>query len=581
MYRARYRRIVGFFGRVIANLLFWDVFLPRIGMGGWSARNRSARMQKSAARFRKLAISMGGVMIKVGQFLSTRVDILPKEVIDELSGLQDEVPPVPYEAVHKVIEQEFNTSLDKQFLSFDQVPLAAASLGQVHRATIKRSSDISGNGRQAGSEPIQVVVKVQRPDIETLIKTDLEALQTVGRWLQRYKPISRRANIPALLDEFSRILYEEIDYLAEGRNAETFAANFASNPKVRVPKVYWTHSTIRVLTLENVYAIKITDYNAITQANISREQVASLLLDTYFKQIFEDGFFHADPHPGNLFIEAFPQPVIHPQHTNSGSAFGDGQTQKHTIHWQLTFVDFGMVGHVPNNLRSGLRELVIGVGTRDVRKVTQAYRQMGILLPNADVVMLERASTQLFERFWGKSMNELTNLTARDLKEFLDEFRELIYDLPFQVPQDLIFLVRCVNILSGMCSGLDPQFNVFTHLMPYAQKLMSDEARNNRRDWLSELEILARGWVSAPMKMDALIARLERGDLSMRNPEVSQQVNRLEKAVRSLSSGIVFAAFLLGGIQLLLGGSTIGASILLVGAALTFLWIIWKNMTSF
>lgn len=564
MYRARYRRIVWFFGRVIASLLYWDVFLPRIGLGGWSARNRSARMQKSAARFRKLAISMGGVMIKVGQFLSTRVDILPREVTNELSGLQDEVPPVPYAAIHQVIEQEFNALPEKQFLSFDPVPLAAASLGQVHRATISQNSSSNGNNRQAGSDPVQVVVKVQRPDIENLIRTDLEALQTVGRWLQRYKPISRRADVPALLDEFSRILYEEIDYLAEGRNAETFAANFANNPKVRVPKVYWTHTTIRVLTLENVYAIKIADYNAITQANISRTEVASLLLDTYLQQIFEDGFFHADPHPGNLFIE--PRWRI---------------SDTESTQWQLTFVDFGMVGRVPSNLRSGLRELVIGVGTRDVSRVTRAYQQMGILLPNADLVTLERASTHIFEHYWGKNMNELTNLNTRDLKEFLDEFRELIYDLPFQVPQDLIFLVRCVNILSGMCTGLDPQFNVFSHLMPYAQKLMSDDLRNNRRDWLSELETLARGWISAPMKMDALIARLERGEIAMRNPEVSQQVNRLEKAVRSLGSGIIFAALLLGGIQLLLGDSIIGASILLVGSGITLLWIIFKNMTSF
>jgi len=566
--------------------------MTRIGFGGWSTRNRPARMQKSASRFRKLAISMGGVMIKVGQFLSTRVDILPKEVTDELSGLQDEVPPVPFEAIWKVIEGEFAVSPEEQFLDFDPVPLAAASLGQVHRATILQSNPkqstaassskiISGNGHRGNPERIEVVVKVQRPDIENLIKTDMEALRTVGRWLQRYKPIRRRANVPALLDEFSRILYEEIDYLAEGRNAEKFATNFNGHPRVRVPKVYWTHTTVRVLTLENVFAIKITDYDAITQANINRQEVASLLLDTYLQQIFEDGFFHADPHPGNLFVEPCPEPMIAKISPNAAGGSEDKSEHMTAIQWQLTFVDFGMVGHVPPNLRNGLRELVIGIGTRDTQKVVKAYQQMGILLPNADLVMLERASSRIFEQYWGKSMSELTNLSTRDIRVFLDEFRDLIYDLPFQVPQDLIFLARCVNILSGMCTGLDPQFNVFNHLMPYAKKLISDEARNNRRDWVSEFETLARSWLSAPLKLDALIARLERGDISMRNPEVTQQVNSLERTIRSLSFGIIFAALLLGGVQMYLGGSDLWAGVLLGGAVITLLGIIWKNMTSY
>ncbi len=585
MYRARYRRILWFFGRVIASVLFWDVFLARIGFRKWSTSGRSMRYKRHAVRFRRLAISMGGVMIKVGQFLSTRVDVLPKEVTDELSGLQDEVPAVPYESILKVVEQEFNTSLQEQYESFDQVPLAAASLGQVHRATIHPksppvSSSAGGNGSGSPASPIDVVVKVQRPDIENLIATDLEALHTVGRWLQRYRPIRRRANVPALLDEFSRILYEEIDYLAEGRNAETFAANFAGNPLVRVPKVYWTHTTVRVLTLENVLAIKITDYEAIGKAGIDRGKVASLLLDTYLQQIFEDGFFHADPHPGNLFVEPSPIKVPVINRTDDLGRPGNGRDHPLPPQWQLTFVDFGMVGHVPSNLRTGLRELLIGVGTRDTQRVVKAYQQMGVLLQDVDLVMLERAQSHIFEQYWGMNMSELNKLNTGDFREFLEEFRGLIYDLPFQIPQDIIFLVRCVSILSGMCTGLDPQFNVFQHLSPYAQKIISDEARNNRKDWLTEVESLARSWLNAPLKLDALLARLERGDISMRNPEVSHQVNRLERAIRSLSTGLLFAALLLGGVQFYLGDQRIGAVILLSGAGITLLWIIWRNITS-
>jgi predicted unusual protein kinase regulating ubiquinone biosynthesis (AarF/ABC1/UbiB family) len=585
MYRARYRRITWFFGTIIASVLFWDVFLPRLGFRGWSISTRSKRMKKSAERFRRLAIAMGGVMIKVGQFLSTRVDILPKEVIDELSGLQDEVPPVSFEAIRGVVEREFNGLLEDHFVTFDPVPLAAASLGQVHRAALSpktqpSTATLSGNGRGSKPIPIGVVVKVQRPNIENLIRTDLEALRTVGRWLQYFKPIRRRADVLALLDEFSRILYEEIDYLAEGKNAETFAANFTANPRVRVPKVYWTHTTVRVLTLENVLAIKIADYEGITKAGINRSEVASLLLDTYLKQIFEDGFFHADPHPGNLFVEPSPvpvSPVVLPNPTQNPVSGQNGQSAPK---WQLTFVDFGMVGHVPTNLRIGLREMIMSVGTRDSSRAVKAYQQMGVLLPNADLIRLERAQSHVFERYWGMNMSELTNLNTDDLKDFLDEFRDLVFDMPFQIPQDIIFLVRCVNILSGMCTGLDPQFNVFQHLSPYAKKIINEEARNNRKDWLTELETLTRSWLNAPIKLDALLAKLEQGNITMRDPEVSQQVNRLERSVRMLSAGLIFTALLLGGTQFYLGDQVIGAIVLFSGASIILLWIIWKNITS-
>ena len=369
MIRSRYRRIVFFFGRVIFNFILWDLFLPRIGLRSWARRTRPERMRRSASAFRSLAIQMGGVMIKVGQFLSTRVDVLPEEITVELAGLQDEVPPVNFDEIREVAELEFSLPLNTKYASFEEIPLAAASLGQAHRATIKVKDD---------ADIQHVVVKIQRPDIENIIMTDLAALRTVGNWLKRYRPISRRADVPALLEEFTRILYEEIDYLAEGRNAETFAVNFEGQTDIRVPQVYWTHTTKRVLTLEDVWAIKITDYDEISAAGIDRGEVATRLLNTYLQQIFEDGFFHADPHPGNLFINPLP-------------ADGEGVSNNGKHDWQLTFVDFGMVGHVPPNLKLGLREMLIGVGTQDAHKVVQSYQTLGVLLPSADMELLEKA----------------------------------------------------------------------------------------------------------------------------------------------------------------------------------------------
>ncbi len=556
MIRDRYRRIVIFFARVILNFIFWDLLLARIGFRGWARRTRPARMQHIAVAYRKLAIDMGGVMIKVGQFLSARVDVLPIEITDELTDLQDEVPPADFEGIRRVAEAELAGPLEEIFASFEQTPLAAASLGQVHQAQLH----VEGNPPiqdEHGNPVLDVVVKVQRPGIEEIISTDLAALRTVGNWLKRYRPISRRANVPALLDEFTRTLYEEVDYLAEGRNAETFATNFSDQPDIRVPKVDWTHTTQRVLTLENVWSIKITDYEAITAAGIDRSEVAVRLLDTYLQQIFEDGFFHADPHPGNLFVRPLP---VSTNETPSCS-------------WQLTFVDFGMVGRVPTQIKDGLREMLIGVGTQDAHRVVQSYQTLGILLPGADLDALEKAESKIFERFWGKNMTELIRIDPAEVHDLMIEFRELIYTLPFQVPQDIIFLARTVSILSGMCTGLEPNFNLFDQLVPYAQKLISEEVRGGAEALLAEARNLVRALVSMPLKMETMLGKMGRGDIAVQTPEVSRQVKRLEGTMHQVSRSIVFAALFLGGIQLYLAHIHPLAEILLGISILGFLWV--------
>ncbi len=569
MIRARYRRIILFFARTLISLAVWELILPRIGFRRAARRTRPQRLRRSAKAYRTLAVQMGGVLIKVGQFLSSRVDILPPEFTDELKGLQDEVPPAPFDEIRRLAEIEYGAPLEQVFTRFEKQPLAAASLGQVHRAylpdalTDQIADRSSVDLDRRSLDGYNVVVKILRPNIEQLIETDLAALRTVGAWLHRYQPIRRRANVPALLEEFTRVLYEEIDYLAEGRNAETFAANFKNYPGVRVPRVIWTRTTRRALTLENVLAIKITDYETITSAGICRSEVASRLLNTYLKQIFEDGFFHADPHPGNLFVRPLSP---HPTEEN-----------KKGVAWELTFVDFGMVGRVPDNLREGLRELLIGVGTRDAHRVVQAYQKMDLLLPNADLALIERAGARVFERYWGKNMTELTSVSYQEMKDLADEFRELIYQLPFQVPQNIIFLGRCVGILSGMCTGLDPQFNLWDHLAPFARKLITEEARVGWETWLAEAEKLARTFLLLPLKIDATLNKIERGEVSVQMPEVSQQVQRLERTLSNVTISVIFSAFLLSGVDLLLAGKELMGGVLLGAAGVSLLSLIIRS----
>ena len=559
MLRSRYRRIVTYFARVILSLLWWDVILRSIGFRKLARRNREKRLKRIAVSYRQLAVQMGGVLIKMGQFLSARVDVLPQVVTDELAGLQDEVPAEDFEEVRNLAEAELGASLGQRFAHFDEEPLAAASLGQVHRATMKTNT---GPAPESVSDEqdesiVEVVVKVQRPNIEQIIRTDLAALSTVGRWIKRYKPISRRADVPALLEEFSRILFEEIDYLAEGRNAETFYANFKGRKDVRVPRVIWSHTTGKVLTLEDVYGIKITDYDDIAEAGIDLAHVAKRLFDTYLEQIFNHEFFHADPHPGNLFVDIPP-----------GGEPAD---------WCLTFVDFGMVGRIPTNTRAGLREAVIAIGTQDAKRVVQAYQLLGMLLPHADLELLERAEAAVFDKFWGKSMSELTDIDFDEMHEFAKEFRELVYDMPFQVPQDLILLGRCVAILAGMCTGLDPQFNVWESIMPFAQQLLAEEGTGGWEFWRDEAVDLVKTSLFLPRRLDRVLDMVERGKLNVAVPELNRHLRRVEAGMRRMVGALVFAAMLMGGIQVYLADRGVAAGVLFGGAFLSLLWVIFAR----
>jgi len=553
--RARYWRIVFFFGRITLGFIFWEIVAPKIGLGGRARRNRPERNRLTAVRFRALAIRMGGLMIKVGQFLSARLDVLPPEITDELAGLQDEVPAESFEAIRVQAEAELGQPLSARYESFEETALAAASLGQVHRARLCES-DAAEQGFT------DVVVKVQRPHIEAVVEVDLSALRRVGGWLQRYKPISDRADVRALLEEFATTTRAEIDYLAEGSNAETFATNFADNPRIHVPRVVWELTTRRVLTLEDVSAIKLGDYDAITGAGIDRSQVAKLLSETYFTQIFEDGFFHADPHPGNLFVTPL-----------------EGTDEAGNRSWKLTFIDFGMVGRVPENLRAGLREAVMAVGTQDGARLVKSFRTLDVLLPSADINLIERASMQLFDRFGGMSMSELREIDHAEMMNFGLQFRELMLNFPFQLPENLLLLGRSIAILSGMCTGLDPEFNLWGSIAPYATKLISDEDDGSGGTFqtiLSEGTKIFQTAIGLPGRADRVLTQMERGELSVQTPMLDLRVRRLERTVGRITGGLVFAALLIAGA--ILYGSDPGFGRLMMGAsALPLLWVMMSG----
>ena len=527
---------------------WFELLLPRIGLRGLSERGRVARLQRLASRFHDLAVDLGGLMIKVGQFLSSRLDILPPEITRELEGLQDEVAAEPFAGIRAQTEAELGIPLEVAFVEFDPVPIAAASLGQAHRARLS-----PGIAADVGFE--DVVVKVQRPGIEQVVGVDLAALRRVARWLARVRLVSTRVDAPALVEEFATTSLAEIDYLNEAGNAERFAADFATDPRVSAPTVVWDRTSLRVLTLSDVTAIKITDVAALNAAGIDPAAVAQELARATFQQIFVAGFFHADPHPGNIFV--------------TPGARGTGEP------WHLTFVDFGMMGEISDALRAGLREFILAVVARDGRALVTSLERLGVLLPTADTEELERAMTASFDRFGGMGVAELRALDPRELESFARQFGDTVRSLPFQLPENFLLLIRTISLISGVTSALNREFNMWDAVDPFARAVLSGSGDN-----LREVGRKALGYATTigrlPQRLDELATRIDRGQLAVRAPGVEKRLSSLERLLGRLISAIVFAALLFSGVLLRRVDETLSwvlmaASIIpLVHVALTF-----------
>jgi predicted unusual protein kinase regulating ubiquinone biosynthesis (AarF/ABC1/UbiB family) len=537
--RARYRRILRFAARHLASTWWFELVLPRCGLGAITARTRTRRMRIIARQFHGLALELHGLMIKLGQFMSTRLDVLPPEITKELEGLQDEVPAVPFDAIRALAERELGVSLEDVYSWVDSEPLAAASLGQVHRAKLSAS-----DAEFAGFE--DVVLKIQRPGIDTIMEVDLSALRRVAGWLSRIRLVNRRADAPALMEEFATTCLEEIDYLNEGANAERFAENFADNPRVRVPQVMWERSTRRVLTQEDVTDIKITDLDALRAAGIDPAEVANEFAAVMFDQVFIHGFFHADPHPGNVFLQPLPA------------------AEDAALKWRLTFIDFGMMGEVPASLGKALRTTVIAAASRDGAGMVDGMREIGVLMPSADTVELERALTKVFDRFGGISFVELQQVDPREFRAFATEFTDIIRALPFQFPENFLLVLRAISLTSGVCSSVNPQFNIWNAIEPYSAKLIRAEGGNVvqafLRDGLSSLTLLAR----LPRRMDAVITRAELGQLSVRTPELERRTSALTRTVRQLISAVLFGVLFIGGLIVLDRDAVLGTWLMIV-----------------
>ncbi|KAG0610049.1 hypothetical protein M758_7G035000 [Ceratodon purpureus] len=560
------QRSLEIWGFVITFLFKWWLNNQKFMYKGGVTELKKQEKRKVLAKWLKEGLlRLGPTFIKIGQQFSTRVDILAKEYVDELAELQDQVPPFDSETAVKIVEEELGRPVDLIYDRFDRDPIAAASLGQVHRAKLR------------GKE---VVVKVQRPGLKALFDIDLKNLRVIAQNLQKIDPKSDGAKRDwvAIYDECANVLYEEIDYTKEADNAERFARNFKDMPYVKAPGIYREFSTAQVLTMEYVPGIKINRIAALDELGVDRKRLARYAVESYLEQILRHGFFHADPHPGNIAVDD----------TNGG---------------RLIFYDFGMMGSISPNIREGLLEVFYGVYEKDPDKVLQAMVQMGVLVPSSDLTAVRRTAQFFLNSFEERlaaqrAEKERMEAEAKKLgfkrqlsKEEKAEKKKLRLaaigedllsigaDQPFRFPATFTFVVRAFSVLDGIGKGLDPRFDISEIAKPYALELLRfREAgvevvfKDLRKRWDRQSQAFNNVFRQADRveKIANMIQRLEQGDLKLRVRvlESERAFKRVATMQQTIGQAILAATCLQIATMLHLSTVTMPATAAFTGSAL-------------
>lgn len=468
---------------------------------------------KPAARLRAALGELGVTFIKLGQTLSTRADLLPADLIEELSRLQDAAPRVPLPEIRRIIREELGSDPELLFARFDPEPLASASIGQVHAAC-----------RTDGRE---VVIKVRRPNVETQVEADLDILTGIAEWAQSNTAIGRDYELRAIVEEFAYTIRNELDYRREGENADRFRHAFARDGRVWIPQIHWDLTSERVLTMERVTGVKLSDFATLDRLGISRRRLAENAVAVFLHQILHLGFFHADPHPGNFFAQP------------------DGS---------IAMVDFGMVGRVTNSLRMRLLRAGLAALHEDPEALAEELFALGVAGRRADRPAFQRDLDHLIGRYGDKSLRELN--AAAVTRELTDiAFRHRL-----QLPSDLALLFRVAAMSEGVGLQLDPDFHYLEFASPFLRERWREQhglPATTRRLSQAAMEA-AELAIEMPRRSSRLLARLERGELELNvnheglgafSRQLQQMANRLSLAVM-LAASVVALGLALGATSL-------------------------------
>ena len=493
----QYYRAIRIWRSVITLLFFlWLDSQKWTYAGGFSQQKETIRQQDRAKWLTKELLKLGSAFIKLGQFISARPDVLPRSWIIELAGLQDQVPAFSFEKVQEILEKELGERC-KEIIDLDEKPIAAASIAQVHRACLS-------SGRK-------VVLKIQRPGLETFFRVDLEIMQQVASVLQNKKSLSKGRDWVAMARECKRVLLKELDFKVEAQYAARFRQQFLDEPKIKVPSVIWELSTEKVLCLDYLPGIKINNQSEIIKKGINPSTIVELGATSYLKQLIEFGFFHADPHPGNLAVSS------------------DGS---------LIFYDFGMMGMISNRLKNELGSMVKSAALGDATELVKQLQAAGLLAKGIDLGPVRRLiRIMLKERLTPPFDTDTIGKLSVDLYE-------LVYGQPFRLPVELIFVMRALSTFEGVGRSLDSSFNLIAITKPYLIQLMTS-SNSNPNDLINEIgrqfgELGSKA-VGLPKRLDESLERLEQGDLQLqiRLGESDRQLRRMINAQQSMGQSIL------------------------------------------
>lgn len=468
-------------------------------------RRRSRLHQKKADRLRRLAIDLRGILIKLGQFMSARVDLLPEEYTRTLAQLQDSVPPADFTVIRQRLRDDLGKNPEEVFAVFNETPIAAASLGQVHEAVLK-------DGRR-------VAVKIQYPGIRRIVEADLRAARWASWFLQRFL---RQIRFDILYQEFSRILHHELDYIQEARNAERFHRNFDGDDRIVVPSVIWDYTTTHVLTLEFVEGIKITEFETIRAAGVELPALARLLMESYMIQLFAHRFLHGDPHPGNLFVRP-------------GRTPGAGPV--------LVFVDFGLMQPLPPAMREGIKTTVGGIIDRDIPRIVQGLFDLGFIDRAGDRRAIEQVATFFIEKYRDISPKAFREIGIGDIAHDLQQIFSV--SSAIQIPNNFILIWRTLGMLSGINSKLDPNLNIIELAKPYAVPFVRSEEGWFDSLWKTGREV-SGSLLALPKALETFLAMANRGEFKtkMSSEDVTGALMRLYRLVYRAILGAFFFVLL-------------------------------------
>ncbi len=426
--------------RAIKIIWFFGSFLLLLQWDRWT-NQPVATSQRRATQLRNILTSLGPTFIKVGQALSTRPDLIRRDFLDELIKLQDDLPPFDNHLAYNIIESQLDCTIDQVYRELSSHPVAAASLGQVYRGVL-----------HSGEE---VAVKVQRPNLRPILALDLYLMRLGARWLGPFLPLNLGHDLTLIVDEFGSKLFEEIDYINEAKNAEQFAANFKNDPEVKVPLIYREYSRESVLTLEWIHGFKLTDIDAVVAAGLDPDELIRIGVTSGLRQLLEHGFFHADPHPGNLF------------------ATTDGR---------MAYIDFGMMDQLDEDTKETLASAVVQLINRDYQSLARDFVNLGFLTPDTDINPIIPA----LEKVLGQAMGE--SVANFNFKTITDEFSELMYEYPFRVPAKFALIIRSLITQEGLALSLNPKFKIVEVSYPYvSRRLLTGESPQLRKRLLEVL----------------------------------------------------------------------------------------------